>query len=427
VRSTKRTADATSPSDGEVPEASPPVALYVHIPFCVSICPYCDFVVIAGAAARGPTNRVAVFVAALETEIGLRADALDQRFGPPGTNGRPPLDSVYLGGGTPSLLPAETIARLLVLVRQRFGVNRGAEITIEANPGIDERGDPVAQAKAGVTRISFGAQSFDAKELRRLGRRHSPGDVADAVDAARAGGIDSINLDLLYDVPDSSIGTWMETLESALALETDHLSLYALTLDDPDAEGLTGPDGDHLPTTRGARRWRDLALPQQDEDRAAAQYHHAVHRLSGAGWRGYEISNWARPGHESRHNLAYWERRPYEAVGPGAHAFDGVTRRWTIARLDRYLDALTPRSGRSAALPPGGSETLDAATAAAEAVIMALRTDRGLPRSAATEAPLADEFGWALAAELLTINEADRIVLTTRGRLLSNELFARLV
>ncbi|HEX5825685.1 MAG TPA: coproporphyrinogen-III oxidase family protein [Candidatus Limnocylindrales bacterium] len=407
--------------------SAPPAGLYIHIPFCVSLCPYCDFVVVAGAAARGPTNRIAVFAAALETEIGLRADALDARFGPPGTSRRPLLRSVYFGGGTPSLVPAETIARLLGVVRERFGVHPDAEITIEANPGPDERGDPVALVRAGVTRISFGAQSLDRTELRRLGRRHRPGDIADAVADARDAGIHSINLDLLFDVPDSTLPLWIETVEGALAMGPDHLSLYALTLDDPDAEGLTGPDGDHLPTTRGARQWREFARPGQDEDRAAAQYHHAVHRLAGDGWRGYEISNWARPGHESRHNLAYWERKPYEAVGPGAHAFDGATRRWTIARVDRYLDALTPRAGHDAALPPGGSETIDAATAALEVVILGLRTDRGLPRTAAEEPPLADEFGWALAAELVTIDARNRIVLTTRGRLLSNELFGRLV
>ena len=422
-----RSAKPKRPARGRSPAPAPPVGLYIHIPFCVSICPYCDFVVIAGAAARGPTNRIAVFVAALKTEIELRADALDERFGPPGSAKRPPLQTAYLGGGTPSLLPAATIAALLAQVRRRFGVAADAEITIEANPGPDERGDAAALARVGITRISYGAQSFDAAELRRLGRRHRPVHIFDAVAEARLAGISSINLDLLYDLPDGSIGTWMETLETALALEPDHLSLYALTLDDPDAEGLTGPDGDHLPTTRGARRWRDLAIPAQDEDRAAAQYHHAVHRLAREGWRGYEISNWARPGMESRHNLAYWERRPYEAVGPGAHAFDMATRRWTVARLDRYLDALTSRPGHPAALPPGGVETIDAATAAAERIVLGLRTDRGLPRSAANEPPLADEFGWALAAELVTIDAADRIVLTTRGRLLSNELFRRLV
>jgi oxygen-independent coproporphyrinogen-3 oxidase len=414
------------------PRAQPPVGLYIHIPFCVSLCPYCDFVVVAGAAARGPANRIAALATALETELELRADALDATFGPPGTAARPALDTVYLGGGTPTLVPADTIGRIVATVARRFGVAPDAEITIEANPGPDERGDAAALAAAGINRISFGAQSLDPTELRRLGRRHRPADVRDAVRAARDGGIGSINLDLLYDVPDSSLATWMETLERAIELEPDHLSLYALTLDDPDAEGLTGIDGDHLPTTRGARRWRDAAIPAQDEDRAAGQYHHAVHRLAADGWRGYEISNWARPGHESRHNLAYWERRPYEAVGPGAHAFDGATRRWNAAHLGRYLAALTPAPGAdgsadSAGLPPGGSETLDAETARAESIVLGLRTDRGLPRAAANEPPLADAFGWALAAELLTIDASDRIVLTTRGRLLSNELFARLV
>ncbi|MEO5939717.1 MAG: coproporphyrinogen-III oxidase family protein, partial [Candidatus Limnocylindrales bacterium] len=415
----------SAPAVGPIPE--PPVGLYVHIPFCVSLCPYCDFVVVAGAAARGPANRIGALAAALETELELRADALDQHFGPPGSPTRPPLDTVYLGGGTPTLLPAETVAGLLDTIRRRFGIAAGAEVTIEANPGPDERGDASALAAAGVNRISYGAQSLDPAELRRLGRRHRPVDVADSVIAAHEGGIGSVNLDLLFDLPDGSLATWIDTLETALELEPDHLSLYALTLDDPDAEGLTGGDGDHLPTTRGARRWRDTAIPAQDEDRAAGQYHHAVHRLAADGWRGYEISNWARPGHESRHNLAYWERRPYDAVGPGAHAFDGTTRRWNAAHLGRYLAALAPDPGRAPVLPPGGAEALDPATVRAEALILGLRTDRGLPRTAAMEPPLADTFGWALAAELLTIDEADRIVLTTRGRLLSNELFARLV
>ena len=403
--------------------AAPPVALYIHIPFCVSICPYCDFVVFAGAAARGPRARVDAFLDALGAELVLRADALDEAFGPE----RPPLETVYLGGGTPSLLPAGAVARLLDLVRRRYGVAGSAEVTLEANPGPDERGDPAALRRAGVTRLSLGAQSMSDAALRGLGRRHRASDVGEAVAAARSAGIGSVSLDLLYDVPDASLTDWIETLESALALEPDHLSLYALTLDDPGAEGLTGPGGDHLPTTAGARRWREAARPRQDEDRAAGEYHHAVHRLAEGGWRGYEISNWARPGHESRHNLVYWERRPYEAVGPGAHAFDGVTRRWNAARLDGYLAALTPRAGGAAKPPPGGSETPDEAAAAAETVILGLRTDRGVPLEAAHEPPLDDAFGWALAAELLDVTDDDRVVLTTRGRLLSNELFSRLV
>jgi oxygen-independent coproporphyrinogen III oxidase len=405
---------------------APPVALYLHIPFCVSLCPYCDFVVLAGAAARGPRNRIDTFVLALATELRLRADALDEQFGPPGPD-RPALRSVYLGGGTPSLLPPDTVAELLSIVKGRFGIAPDGEVTLEANPGPDERGAATAWRAAGITRISFGAQSLDPAELQRLGRRHRSEDVAAAVAAARSAGIGSVNLDLLYDIPGGSLATWMESLEAALALAPDHLSLYALTLDDPDAEGLTGPTGDHLPTSAGARRWRAAATLEQDEDRAAAQYHHALHRLREDGWRGYEISNWARRGHECRHNLVYWDRLPYEAAGPGAHAFDGLARRWNAARLDGYVAALLGGSGSHPALPPGGSELLDEPAARAERTVLALRTDRGLPLSASLEPPLVEEFGWALAAGLLEVTDDERVVLTPGGRLLSNELFARLV
>jgi coproporphyrinogen III oxidase-like Fe-S oxidoreductase len=383
--------------------------------------------VVAGAAARGSRSRVTAFVAALRRELDLRADALDATWGGVRSGARAPLDSLYLGGGTPSLLPAEVVAGLIELVRSRYGLADGAEVTLEANPGPDERGDAAALAAAGVTRISVGAQVLRDGMLRSIGRRHRTRDVEDAVAEARAAGIASVNIDLLYDLPGDSLDGWIATLEAGLALAPDHLSLYSLTLDDPDAEGLTGPDGDHLPTTRGARRWRAVARTIQDEDRAAAMYHHAVYRLAEAGYEGYEISNWARPGHESRHNLLYWERRPYEAAGPGAHAFDGATRRWNAARLDAYVAALTPPDGANGGLPPGGTEVIDDLTAASEAAILGLRTSRGLPASAAAEPPLAEHFGWALGAGLLSEAEDGRIVLTTRGRLLSNELFSRLV
>jgi oxygen-independent coproporphyrinogen III oxidase len=411
-------------SPAATPAPRPPTALYIHFPFCVSLCPYCDFVVIAGSAARGPRNRIGQFFDALRVELELRADALDERFGPSGRPGRPGLDSVYLGGGTPSLLAPGDVERLLERVQERFGMAEDAEITIEANPGPDERGDPVTLRRAGITRMSFGAQSFDDTELRKLGRRHRARHVQDAVEGARDAGIQSVNVDLLYDIPDTDVATWMRTLDSAIALEPDHLSLYALSLDDPVAEGLTGPDGDHLPTTKGARRWRDAVRPGQDEDRAAGQYHHAAIVLDETGYRGYEISNWARPGHESRHNLAYWQRRPHEALGPGAHAFDGVDRRWTAARLDAYVAAL---AGPRPVLPPGGAERLDDASAAIEELILGLRLDTGVPVARAHEPPLGDIFGWALAAELLTVTDDDRVVLTTRGRLLSNEVFSRLI
>jgi coproporphyrinogen III oxidase-like Fe-S oxidoreductase len=395
----------------------------------VSLCPYCDFVVVAGAAARGPASRVGTFVEALTTELRLRADGLDARFGGPSTASRPPLASVYLGGGTPSLLPAVDVARLLELIAERFGLAGDAEVTLEANPGPDERGDAAALARAGVNRLSLGAQAMDAALLGRLGRRHSPADVAAAVGEARAGGIASVSVDLLYDVPGQTVPAWEATLDAAVALGVDHISAYALTLDDPDAEGLTGPLGDHLPTRAGARRWREAAIREQDDDRAADQYQLASVRLAIAGFRGYEISNWARPGHESRHNLAYWRRLPHAAVGPGAHAFDGAVRRWNAARLDGYSGAL---SGPTPVLPPGGEEALDAAGAASERAILSLRLDTGLSLREASDpgSPLAQHLEWALGAGLLepfTLEGEERVRLTIPGRLLSNELFSRLV
>ncbi|MBI3748543.1 MAG: coproporphyrinogen III oxidase family protein [Chloroflexi bacterium] len=321
---------------GEPPVAAAPVALYLHVPFCISLCPYCDFVVYAGAAARGPRARVGPFLDALHAELDLRAAVLDERFG----RDRPPLETVYLGGGTPSLLPADAVAALLVRVRDRFGLAEAAEVTLEANHGPDERGDTSAWRAAGVTRLSLGAQSLDAGELRRLGRRHRPADVASAVREARDAGIGSVSLDLLYDIPASTEAAWASTLDAALALAPDHLSLYALTLDDPDAEGLTGPGGDHLPTPTGARRWRAGARREQEEDRAAAQYVHATERLAAAGWRGYEISNWARPGHGDRRCSAAPARRMRDprcrnGALRGAHARSADRPRPPPGRLPR--------------------------------------------------------------------------------------------
>jgi len=407
----------------------PPVALYVHLPFCVARCPYCDFVVYAGGDARGPRARTERLYEAVGRELELRADLLDERFGRPGA--RPPLRTVYFGGGTPSLVPGEWLVRLMDIVRARFGIAADAEVTIEANPGRDELGDLRAFRAAGVTRISFGAQSMDAAELRRLGRRHSPEDVVRALAAARAAGIGSVNVDLLYDVPGQSVEDWERTLRAALELSPDHLSLYALTLDDPDEEGITGSGGDHLPTPPGARRWRERARLGQDDDRAADQYTLAATLLAGVGWRGYEISNWARPGHESRHNLVYWQRQPYEAVGPGAHAFDGTVRRWNAAAMEPYLVALVPKDPEAVpALPPGGAEEINDEVAGAEGVILALRLDIGVDVATTARAPFAAISEWAFAGGLVEAVELEgesRVRLTTRGRLLSNELFRRLV
>ncbi len=393
---------------------SAPVALYVHLPLCVSLCPYCDFVVYAGRAARGPANRLAELVDALAAEIRMRGAAAPRRE---------PLRSVYLGGGTPSLLTAEQVARLMGAAADAFGITPEAEVTIEVNPGADDSGDLAGFRAAGVNRVSVGAQSLAADELRRLGRRHSPDDVAATVAAARAAGFSSLSLDLLYDVPGQTLESWRRTLQSALALGPDHVSAYALTLDDPGAEGLSGPGGDHLPLQPGARRWRSRALFEQDQERAAAMYELADDLLAGAGLRWYEISNWARPGHASRHNQAYWRGQAWEAVGPGAHAFDGRrTRRWNAARLDAYLAALA--AGR---LPPGGSERTDQATAAAEAAILRLRTADGLPANAVRRGGLADALDWARANGMTEAGPREAVRLSRRGRLIADELFVRIL
>ena len=259
----------------------------------------------------------------MKVELDLRADALDADFGRPGPVRRPALGSVYLGGGTPSLLPAADVAALLERIERRYGLEADAEVTIEANPGPDERGDLAGFRAAGVTRVSFGAQSLDAAELRRLGRRHRPVDVVEAVEAARHAGIAHRSVDLLYDLPGQSMASWQATVERALDLAIDHLSAYALTLDDPDAAGLTGATGDHLPVRPGARRWRRDAATEQDDDRAADQYLWLDERLQQAGFtlvRGLQLGAAGRresaqpgvlapTGHRRRRSGCAWLRR----------------------------------------------------------------------------------------------------------------------
>ena len=415
-------------------EPSSPEGLYIHIPFCISKCPYCDFVVYAGAAARGSRSLVGVFMAALHSELDLRADEVDRRW-PASGLGRSQLGSVYLGGGTPSLLTPHQVGELLAHADRRLGIAAGAEITVEADPGPEDRGDLVGFGAAGVTRVSIGAQSLDERELRRLGRRHSPEDVVAAMEAARLAGMDSISLDLLTDIPDQTLGRWRRTLAAALALGPDHLSVYTLTLADPDAEGLTGTTGDHLPVSRGARAWRDRARGRQSQDRAAAMEAATDELAAEAGLERYEIANLARPGHRSRHNLLYWRRRPYLGLGPGAHSSDGALERtWNAARLEGYLRALVPSSGPAAPggptwrprRPPGGEERVDALTADAERAMLGLRLSEGLDAAVADQPGIASGLAWARAAGLAE-TAAGLTRLTPRGRLLADEVFLRLL
>ena len=400
-----------------------PEGIYLHVPFCVSVCPYCDFVVVAGSAARGPGNRVGSLVEAMHVELDLRADALETQQ----PAGRPGLVSLYIGGGTPSLLSAVMVAGLVEHVDRRFGLLSDAEVTLEANPGPDEIGDLQGFRAAGVNRLSIGAQSMRAEELRELGRRHTPADVGVAVAAARTAGFDDVSLDLLTDVPGQDEATWHASLSSALALQPDHLSIYSLSLGDPDGEGLTGTNGDHLPVSRGARRWRERARPRQSQDLSRQLDTITDTMTADAGFERYEIANLARRGRRSRHNLLYWRRRPYLGFGPGAHSSDGArSRSWNAARLDAYVAALDGIGDGGRVLPPGGSELIDADTSAAEAVMLQLRLSEGVSADAAHGPVVSAGVTWALDNGLArTVGE--RVVLTDEGRALANEVFMRLL
>jgi len=398
------------------PAARPPVALYVHVPFCLSICPYCDFVVYAGRSARGEANRLEAFLDAVVVEVRLRSEAARRGFGAVAR-----LASVYVGGGTPSLLAPRQVERLLASIDGEFGIAQGAEVTMEVNPGSADRGDLAGFRAAGVTRLSIGVQSMAGAELRRLGRRHSADDVRATVGQARRAGFDNLGVDLLYDVPGQTPDSWRETVVAVLRLEPEHASAYALDLSG--ASG--GGEAEHLPASRGALRWRQRARPEQDEDRAAACYELAEELFAGAGLGWYELSNWSRPGSESRHNQAYWRWLPYEAVGPGAHAFDGgLRRRWNTAGLDAYVGALL---ADEPSLPAGGGETLDEPTAAAERAILALRTREGLPAAQSRLPVFGPALAWGRSAGLLEQAAAADLRLTTRGRLLASEVFWRLL
>jgi oxygen-independent coproporphyrinogen-3 oxidase len=279
--------------------------------------------------------------------------------------------------------------------------------------------------QAGVTRFSIGAQSMDVAALRELGRRHGPDDVAESIAAARAAGATSVSIDLLADLPGVSLESWAGSLDAALALQPDHISVYALTLAAGGADEGEGSVDDRLATPTGALAWRRRAAAEQDEERGAQELELLDTRLPAAGCNWYEISNWAREGHTSRHNRLYWERASVEAVGPGAHAFDGVTRRWNSANLDAWEGALM-----SGELPPGGAAApIGDRDAAAEGLVLSLRMATGVNREVAAAAGFAEALLWGEANGLLAPHpeDATRVQLTMRGRLLSNELFSRIV
>jgi oxygen-independent coproporphyrinogen-3 oxidase len=370
--------------------------LYVHVPFCRLVCAYCDFVTVGGRAAE-----IARYPDLLLAELALR---------PPSGQ----LATIYFGGGTPSLLPANGVARVVTAAIDRWG-NAPTEISLEANPSSRETPDWAGLRAAGVSRISLGIQSLRDAELLALARGQSAAEGLAAYAAVRAAGFENVSIDLIYGIPDQSLADWGDGLSRAVALEPNHLSLYALQL-------ALAPDEWAAPPRPGALRWRQRMIVRQDDGLAAAEYQLAEELLEAAGYRHYELSSWARPGFESRHNSTYWERRPYTGIGAGAHSYDLVTRSWNERDLDRYA-ARTLAGERAVA----GSEVLDEPTRAFEALALGLRQVDGYARAA-----FADEFGEdplrrfagavsdGTKAGLLEVTDSV-IRLTARGRLFANE------
>lgn len=396
------------------------VSLYLHVPFCHAKCHYCDFNSYAGMLGQREA-----YVDALAREIrlvGQRARRVD------GTPRR--CRTIFFGGGTPSLLTAAQVEGLLREARAAFAVDADAEITLEANPGTLEYGRLDALRATGVNRLSMGAQSFDAGLLRWMGRIHSPEEIETAFAAARRAGFTSINLDFIFALPNQSLATWADTLERALALGPEHLSLYSLIVEEGTPLFSWVRDGRVIPA---------------DDDTAADMYEHAMERLARAGYSQYEISNWALAGHECRHNLTYWRNLPYIGLGAGAHScFAGHRFAETrpiagyIARVRAAVAATEAREAgdEATALPAGAiveDEVISPAMAMAETAMLGLRLNAGVSRS-----EFAARYGCAFEQvfdeRLADIRDlglietvGDRIRLTEHGRLLGNEVFARLL
>ena len=327
---------------------SEPFALYVHLPWCRHVCPYCDFNVYASAA---PPES---YVEALRTE--LAAHARDDAWA-----GRS-VSSVYLGGGTPSLFSPASIAAVLAAVERAFGMQAAAEVTLEANPGTVSAERLVGYRAAGVNRLSLGAQSFHPQHLRTLGRDHETDDIGAAVDAARAAGIANVSLDLIFAVPGETPAEWAADVAAAIALVPMHVSTYSLTYE----EG----------TPFHIWRARGRVTPVADDDEATMAGTAAA-MLEAAGYARYEISSYARTGYAARHNVAYWDGSDYLGVGAGAHSFSrtpGPGRRWMNERLPDRYQARVSATGTAV----GTEERLTDAQARAEFCFCGLRRIAGV-------------------------------------------------
>ena len=369
----------------------PPVRhVYVHVPFCARRCSYCDFAI--AVRARVPVDE---YVDALARELTVRLGP------PPAPAGRYAIDTLYFGGGTPSRLGGEGVARAVEIVGRWFRWDADAEVTLEANP--DDVTSEAARAwrGAGVTRASLGSQTFDPAALAWMRRAHAPEQVERAAAALHDANITDLSLDLIFALPSTVARDWPGDIARALALRPTHVSLYGLTVE-------AG-----TPLGRWAARGE---VAEADEDRYADEFLAAHALLGAAGFEHYEVSNFARPGRRARHNSAYWRGVPYLGLGPSAHGFDGQVRRWNASAYAEWVRLLA-----SARDPLAGDETLDRDARTAESVYLGLRTSDGLALCAG-EAERAErwvEAGWALL-------DGGRLRLTALGWLRLDALAADL-
>jgi len=391
------------------------LSLYLHVPFCSTRCGYCHF-----NTFEGLERLFEPFTAALCAESAAWAARLRDQWH---------VGTIFLGGGTPTHLPLPQFTQIMRALRDQWQWADDIEITSEANPTRITPAYLEGMLASGINRISFGAQAFDAGLLRMLDREHTVDQIGDALLMAHRAGFTNVSLDLMYGLPTQTLELWRQSLAAAVALEPEHLSLYGLTID----EG-----------TAFKKRVEKGLLPEPDQDLAADMYEMAETMLAEAGFRQYEISNWARLQKEchflggedlseqmllpSRHNLTYWLNEPYLGFGPGAHSWFGGRRFWNINAPQTYVDQL----GRGESVE-GGAENIGTALERAETVILALRLNEGISRTLFAkrfDVSLDDLYGPVLkkcAAWGLLQDGGERLRLTPRGRLLSNEVFQRLL
>ena len=365
-----------------------PFGIYIHVPFCATRCGYCDFNTYTPAELGGANPDG--WLAALRTELGLAASRLGMA--------PPRVDTVFVGGGTPSMLGGDGLAAVLDGVREHFTLAEDAEVTTEANPESTSPAFFEQLRTAGFTRLSLGMQSVVPHVLAVLDRVHSPGRPLDAAREARAAGFDHVNLDLIYGTPGESDDDLRRSIDAAIDAGVDHVSGYALVVEDG---------------TALARRVRRGEVAAPDNDELAQRYELLDARLSGAGFDWYEVSNWSRPGGECRHNVGYWNGGEWWGAGPGAHGYVGATRWWNVKHPNAYAQALT-----DGLLPVADFEQLDASTLHVEDVMLRLRLRDGLPVTVLGDEERA-RVETVIADGLVELH-ADRLVLTDRGRLLAD-------